>query len=207
MDENIVGTVRRSSLSQQVLEKIIHLLINGQLKPGDKLPPEMNLMVQLDVSRPVLREALSSLETLEIITRKPREGTFVNDRVGSNPFTAMLSLSINNIPALIEARMALELGLVTIAAERISEDQLRQLKNTITSIMENAHINYGVLDKEFHRIIAHSADNPVLEGMITSLLIVHEKTDSLIKHRDPDITVEHHLAIYEGIGGDGSPPE
>jgi len=199
MKEYIVDTVRRSSLSQQVLEKIIYLLISGQIKPGDKLPPEMKLMVQLDVSRPVLREALSSLETLEIITRKPRGGTFVNDKVGSNPFTAMLALSINNLPALIEARMALELGLVTIAAEKISEDQLENLKNTITSIQENAHTNYGVLDKEFHRIIALSADNPVLEGMITSLLIAHEKTDSLIKHRDPDITVEHHLAIYEAL--------
>lgn len=199
MENSIVETVRRSTLSQQVLEQIVFLLVNGQLKPGDKLPPEMKLMEQLGVSRPVLREALSSLETLEIITRKPRGGTFVNEKVGSNPFTAMLALSINNLPAVIEARMALELGLVTIAAEKISDEQLAQLKKTITSIQENSHTNYGVLDKEFHRIIALSANNPVVEGMITSLLITHQKTDSLIKHRDPDITVEHHLAIYEAL--------
>ncbi len=199
MDGYIVDTVRRSTLSQQVLEKIVFLLVDGQLKPGDKLPPEMKLMEQLGVSRPVLREALSSLETLEIITRRPRGGTVVNDKVGSDPFTAMLALSINNLPAVIEARMALELGLVTIAAEKISDAQLDQLLQTIKSIEENAHTNYGALDKEFHRIIALSANNPVVEGMITSLLITHEKTDSLIKHRDPDITVEHHRAIYEAL--------
>ena len=99
--------------------------------PGDKLPAEMILMEQFDVSRPVLREALSSLETLEIITRRPRGGTYVNDRVGSNPFKVMLALSINNVPAIIEARMTLELGLVTIAAEKISDDQLETLKETI----------------------------------------------------------------------------
>ncbi|MEI4769777.1 FadR/GntR family transcriptional regulator [Psychrobacillus sp. FJAT-51614] len=199
MEEYFVDTVKRSTLSQQVLEKIVYLLLSGQLKQGDKLPPEMKLMEQLDVSRPVLREALSSLETLEIITRKPRGGTYVNDKIGSSPFTAMLSLSINNLPALIEARMALELGLVTIAAEKISDEQLEQLENTINKTRENAHTNYGVLDKEFHKIIALSANNPVVEGMITSLLIAHEKTDSLIKNRDPEITIEHHVAIYEAL--------
>jgi GntR family transcriptional repressor for pyruvate dehydrogenase complex len=196
MKEYKMDTVRRSTLSQQVLEQIVQLLMSGQLNPGDKLPPEMNLMEQFDVSRPVLREALSSLETLEIITRRPRGGTFINDRVGSNPFKVMLALSINNVPAIIEARMTLELGLVTIAAEKISDEQLEKIKETIDSIQENADSDYGRLDKEFHRLIAQSANNPVVEGMIDSLLITHEKTDSLITYREPDITIEHHLAIY-----------
>ena len=199
MKEYKMDTVRRSTLSQQVLEQIVQLLMSGQLNPGDKLPPEMNLMEQFDVSRPVLREALGSLETLEIITRRPRGGTFVNDKVGSNPFKVMLALSINNVPAIIEARMALELGLVTIAAEKISDEQLEKMKETITSIQENADGDYGRLDKEFHRLIAQSANNPVVEGMIDSLLITHEKTDSLISYREPDITIEHHLAIYEAL--------
>lgn len=52
-----MNTIRRSTLSQQVLEQIIFMITSGQLKPGDKLPAEMALMEQLDVSRPVLREA------------------------------------------------------------------------------------------------------------------------------------------------------
>ena len=111
----------------------------------------------------------------------------------------MLALSINNVPAIIEARMALELGLVTIAAEKISDEQLEKIKETIDSIQENADSDYGRLDKEFHRLIAQSANNPVVEGMIDSLLITHEKTDSLITYREPDITIEHHLAIYEAL--------
>lgn len=199
MKEHIMDTIRRSTLSQQVLEQIIYMIMNGQLKPGDKLPSEMLLMEQLDVSRPVLREALGSLETLEIITRRPRSGTFVNDKVGSSPFIAMLALSINNIPAIIEARMALELGLVTIAAEKISDGQLEKIKETIDRIQENPNSDYGKLDKEFHQLIAQSANNPIVEGMIDSLLITHEKTDSLITYREPSITIEHHLAIYEAL--------
>ncbi|HZG72309.1 MAG TPA: FadR/GntR family transcriptional regulator [Chondromyces sp.] len=199
MKANVVETVRRSTLSQQVVEQIVYLLINGKLKPGDKLPPEMELMEQFDVSRPVLREALSSLEVLEIITRKPRGGTYVNDKVGNSPFKAMLAISINNLPAIVEARMSLELGLVTIAAEKISDNQLKRLKETIYLIKKNEEKDYGAMDKEFHRIIALSANNPVVEGMIDSLLIAHQKTDSLITYREPAITIEHHEAIYHAL--------
>ena len=76
---------------------------------------------------------------------------------------------------------------------------LKRSKETIDSIQENADSDYGRLDKEFHRLIAQSANNPVVEGMIDSLLITHEKTDSLITYREPDITIEHHLAIYEAL--------
>lgn len=199
MVEFKMNTIQRSTLSQQVLEHIISMLMNGQLNPGDKLPSELTLMNDFDVSRPVLREALSSLETLEMITRRPRGGTYINEKVGSSPFKAMLALSINNIPAVIEARMTLELGLVTLAAEKITEDHLDQLKKTIVSIDESIDNNYGKYDKQFHSIIAHSANNPVVEGMINSLLMAHEKTDSLIPFREPEITIEHHTAIYEAL--------
>ena len=193
-----VDTVKRNTLAQQVMEQIIMLLISGQLKPGDRLPPEMELMEQLDVSRPVVREALSSLETLEVINRKPRGGTFVNEKVGSSPFRAMLAISINNLPAVIEARMTLELGLVTIAAEKITDEKLDELAQTIENIRLNDE-DYGMYDKQFHRIIAYSAKNPIVEGMIESLLIAHEKTDSLIKFREPELTIQYHTAIYEAL--------
>ena len=70
MDELKFETVNRKTLAKQVIERIVHLLSSGQLKAGDKLPTEMELMDILSVSRPVLREALSSLETLGVITRK-----------------------------------------------------------------------------------------------------------------------------------------
>ncbi|MDW0116117.1 FadR/GntR family transcriptional regulator [Sporosarcina thermotolerans] len=193
-----VDTVKRNTLAQQVMEQIISLLFSGQLRPGDRLPPEMQLMEQLDVSRPVIREALSSLETLEVITRKPRGGTFVNEKVGSSPFRAMLAISINNLPAVIEARMTLELGLVTIAAEKITDSELAELAETIENIRKNDE-DYGMYDKQFHRIIAYSAKNPIVEGMIESLLMAHEKTDSLIKVREPELTIQYHTEIYEAL--------
>jgi GntR family transcriptional repressor for pyruvate dehydrogenase complex len=194
-----VESVNRNTLSKQVVESIIQLLISGQLKPGDKLPTEMELMEELDVSRPVLREALSSLDSLGIITRKTREGTFFNNKIGSHPFSVMLALAHDNLPAIIEARMALELGLVAIAAEKISEEQLAKLKETIDMIESSKDNNYGEADKEFHQIIASSADNPIVEGMIDSLIMTIRKINSEITYRERDRTLQQHIAIYEAL--------
>ncbi|MFP3390564.1 FadR/GntR family transcriptional regulator [Brevibacillus sp. SIMBA_040] len=199
MEKYTVDSITRNTLSQQVLEQIVKLLLSGQLKPGDRLPTEIEFMEILGVSRPVIREALSSLETLEVITKKPRGGTFFNKKIGKTPFMVMLALSMDNLPAIIEARMTLELGLVTLAAEKITNEDLEKLRETIDYISNSSDGNYGSQDREFHRIIAQSANNPVVEGMIDSLLITHEKTDSLIKYREPGITVEHHNAIYEAL--------
>lgn len=192
-------SVNRNTLSKQVVERIIQLLMTGQLKPGDKLPTEMELMEELEVSRPVLREALSSLDSLGIITRKTREGTFFNNKIGSHPFSVMLALAYDNLPAIIEARMALELGLVTIAAEKISNEQLAKLKETIDIIASSKDNNYGEADKEFHQIIALSANNPIVEGMIDSLIITLRKIDSEITYRERERTLQQHTAIYEAL--------
>ncbi|MCM3790117.1 FadR family transcriptional regulator [Domibacillus indicus] len=194
-----VQSVNRNTLSKQVVERIVQLLVSGQLKAGDKLPPEMELMEELEVSRSVLREALSALETLGVITRKTREGTFFNNKIGTHPFSVMLALATDNLPAIIEARMALELGLVTIAAEKITDEQLARLKATIDAIANSNDDDYGNADKEFHLIIALSANNPVLEGMIDSLLITHNRINSLIQIRERERTLEYHKAIYAAL--------
>jgi GntR family transcriptional regulator, transcriptional repressor for pyruvate dehydrogenase complex len=203
MDETpkkiIVESVNRTTLSKQVVESIIQLLISGQMKPGDKLPTEMELMEILNVSRPVLREALSSLESLGLITRKTREGTFFNNKISSHPFSIMLSLAHDNLQAMVEARMALELGLITIAAEKISDEDLKRLKQTIEIIENSKDQNYGEADIEFHRIIALSANNQIVEGMVDSLIVTLVKIDSEIKVREPERTIEHHMAIYKAL--------
>jgi len=194
-----VDSVNRNTLSKQVLENIIQLLVSGQLKPGDKLPTEMELMEKLQVSRPVLREALSSLESLGVITRKTREGTFFNNKISSHSFSIMLSLAQNNLQAMVEARMALELGLITIAAEKISDEELKRLKQTIDDIANNKETNYGEADLEFHRIIALSANNPIVEGLVDTLIVTLVKINNEIKVREPERTIQHHMAIYKAL--------
>ena len=111
----------------------------------------------------------------------------------------MLSLAHDNLQAMVEARMALELGLITIAAEKISDEELQRLKQTIDAIANNKENNYGEADIEFHRIIALSANNPIVEGMIDTLIVTLFRINSEIKIREPERTIQHHQAIYEAL--------
>ncbi|MGY4691096.1 FadR/GntR family transcriptional regulator [Salibacterium sp. K-3] len=193
-------SVKRNTLAQQVIEQIIDLLMSGKLEAGDKLPSEMELMDMLYVSRPVLREALSSLETLGVIHRKTKEGTFFSDKVGSEPYRLMLALSVNDIEAIIETRFSQELGLVSLAAEKMSELELKKLKENIER-MENTDENYLEIDREFHRIIAFNATNSITEGLIDPLLNMYDKTleNIALEDRNKMITVQQHKDIYHAL--------
>lgn len=111
----------------------------------------------------------------------------------------MLSLAHDNLQAMVEARMALELGLITIAAEKISDEELKRLKQTIDVIANSKDNDYGEADIEFHRIIALSANNPIVEGMVDSLIVTLVKINDEIKVREPERTVQHHTAIYKAL--------
>ncbi|TDF95963.1 FadR/GntR family transcriptional regulator [Paenibacillus piri] len=193
-------SVKRQTMAKQVVDQIIELLTSGQLNPGDKLPTESELTELLYVSRPVLREALSSLETMGVIQRKTREGTYFANKIGSKPFSIMLALSAGDIPSVMEARMALELGLVTMAAEKITDDQLELLEALLTSMSDHKE-DYLDIDREFHRTIAFSANNPILEGSIDPLLNMFDETLNQISltDRDHSVTLQEHRTIFEAL--------
>ncbi|MDQ0252974.1 DNA-binding FadR family transcriptional regulator [Evansella vedderi] len=195
-----VKSVKRDTLSDKVIDQIIHLLISGQLKPGDKLPTEMDLLNMFQVSRPVLREAISSLETIGIVRRKTREGTYFTNKIWSKPFEIMLSLSAGNIQSIAETRMAQELGLVSLAAEKITDNDLMKLRENM-ELMEKQEGDYREIDKEFHRIIAYSASNSITEGIIDPLLHMFDEMFSIIPSEDKDksFTVKQHKEIYNAL--------
>ncbi|SDW10587.1 DNA-binding transcriptional regulator, FadR family [Marinococcus luteus] len=195
-----IKSVKRKTLANQVIEQIIDLLLSEQLKAGDKLPSEMELMEMLHVSRPVLREALSSLEALGIINRKTKEGTFFSTKVGSEPFKIMLALSVGDIDNVIEIRLTHELGLVGLAAEKISELELKKLSENIEE-MEQTNEDYTEIDREFHRIIAYSGSNSLTEGMIDPILNMYDKTleNIALKDRSKSKTVQQHKDIYHAL--------
>ncbi|WP_163539154.1 FadR/GntR family transcriptional regulator [Gracilibacillus sp. YIM 98692] len=195
-----IKSVKRDTLSNQVIDQIIHFLISGQLKPGDKLPPEMDLLDKFQVSRPVLREAISSLETIGVVRRKTREGTYFTNKIWSKPYEIMLSLSAGNMRAIAETRMSQELGLVSLAAEKITDNDLQRLRENI-ELMENLQGDHREIDKEFHQIIAYSACNSITEGIIDPLLNMFDEMFRIIPSEDKDknFTVKQHKQIYDAL--------
>jgi DNA-binding FadR family transcriptional regulator len=196
-----IKSLSRKSLSKQVIDEIIDLLTTGQLQPGDRIPSEHELMEICNVSRPVIREALTSLEVLGIVNRKTRHGTFFSDKVGSKPFAMMLALSAGDIPSIIETRVALELGLVTLAAEKIKDEDLAKLRETIEVMKNLPTEDSSEVDMEFHKIIALSAENPLFEGIIDPLQKFHKKVlDQIpLEARNLEQTLNYHIEIYNAL--------
>src|SRR5579871_6879584 len=77
-----IKPVKRKSLVDTVVERIRTVIVEGQLRPGDRLPTEAELVKQLEVSRTVLREAVGRLEMLGLISVRGPRGMFVSEPGG-----------------------------------------------------------------------------------------------------------------------------
>lgn len=196
-----IKSLSRKTLSNQVIDEIISLLTTGQLKPGDRIPSELELMEICDVSRPVIREAMTSLEVLGIVNRKTRNGTFFADKVGSKPFSMMLALSATDLISIIETRVALELGLITLAAEKITDEDLARLRELIEEMKALPTEDSSEVDKEFHKVIALAAKIPLFEAIIDPLQSFHQKVLEQIplKERNLAQTLNYHVDIYNAL--------
>ncbi|MGM0830336.1 MAG: FadR/GntR family transcriptional regulator [Bacillota bacterium] len=196
-----IKSLSRKTLSNQVIDEIIGLLTTGQLKPGDRIPSELELMEICGVSRPVIREAMTSLEVLGIVNRKTRNGTFFADKVGSKPFSMMLALSSTDLVSIIETRVALELGLITLAAEKITDEDLARLRDLIEEMKALPTEDSTEVDKEFHKSIALAAKIPLFEAIIDPLQSFHQKVLEQIPLEDRNLaqTIEYHVDIYNAL--------
>src|ERR1700737_1487679 len=116
--------IRRQTITTQVINYILDLIRKGQVKPGERLPTEKQLTGELSVSRTCVREAIKSLESLRLISVRPKIGAVVLElSPGALINTEYLSTSafMQQADSLIEFRKVLETGLVALAAEKSTE--------------------------------------------------------------------------------------
>jgi GntR family transcriptional repressor for pyruvate dehydrogenase complex len=177
-DEAPTGT---RSQTDVVIEGIKEMLTRGDLHPGSRLPVEKDLAAQLGVSRGSLREGVRALATLGVLETRQGDGTYVT---ALDPRTLLVPLGFLadlQQPAhsadLLAVRRVLETESVSLAATRLTEDELDQLDqvlNGVDGILEHdpdmdleAFIE---ADAEFHRIIARASGNPPLAAIIDTLV-------------------------------------
>jgi DNA-binding FadR family transcriptional regulator len=90
--------IRQPKLSDVIEQQLEFLILEGTLRPGEKLPPERELAKQFDVSRPSLREAIQRLEAKGLLLRRQGGGTFVQSSLWqsfSDPLVELLSTTLN----------------------------------------------------------------------------------------------------------------
>ena len=158
------------SLTVRVSEAMRNEIIVGQLKPGDKLPSESELMTRFGVSRTTIREAMKLLKAANIVEIKRGNGTYVSEKTGitEDPLGLQFSERSELIDELLEARILIEPRVVELSVLRATPEDIEELREILERI-ELKEINdeeYAELDVEFHKKIARCAHNDVLEKVV-----------------------------------------
>ena len=127
-------TVRKTRVYEAIVAQLTALILEGELKPGEKLPSERALCEQFGVGRNSVREATRSLESAKLVETRQGEGTFVTAHPAS--VVPMISDKIssdveNGIHDLFEARMVLEPQIVALASERATDEEVVQLQDIL----------------------------------------------------------------------------
>jgi DNA-binding FadR family transcriptional regulator len=169
---------------EEICERIRRQLAAGKLKPGDKLPAERELAQQLAVSRAALREALRSLEIAGVITLRKgaKGGAFVQAGDPANMTRViqdLVHLGAISLGALTEARLLLQSGVVRLACERASQDDIDAIGRNIEHTAEMSRLGRGEERREaiaeFYRLLALATRNEVLKILVDSI------TDILVR--------------------------
>ena len=174
-EPELFSRVSVGRISEIIVEQIRLLMRQGQLKPGDRLPPERDLCERFGVSRVTVREALRMLESAGLVEIRvgARGGAFVtapsSNRVGEG-LADLLTLSVISASDVTEVRMILEVGIVPLVCERATEDDLAELEK-ICQRSEAAlrDGDYSMdMSLEFHARVAQATHNPALEMLVES---------------------------------------
>lgn len=161
-----LSTLERPTLSAQVARHLLQLINNAQLRPGDRVPSEVQISLSLQVSRGSVREAYRTLAALGILEieggRKPRLRP-IDPSVLTQVFDYALNTSQVNLAHVLETRRAIELQTAQLAARYASEAQ-RTVLRELVSQMRSARADHArrvACDMAIHNVIAEASGNPL----------------------------------------------
>ena len=200
----------RRKLSDQVLDRLREMILTRELKPGDAMPSERALMERFGVGRPAVREALQSLHNSGLINISHGERSRVNEVDAGTVLSQsdqiarlVLSAAPDNLEHLKNARQMFELGMVRIAAQSATADDVAELRAILAT--QKGHYGNSVAfteaDMQFHIRIAQITKNPIIVSVSHAMLgwLFEYHTTLLHWSGKEDITLAEHAEIIDLI--------
>ena len=166
---SVFQKIDHSRTADDIVAHVEGLILDGILRDGDRLPGERELAATLDVSRPILRDALKALEARGLVVARHGGGTYVADIVGqvfSDPVAALIARHPRATRDYLDYRREMEGLTAALAAERATEAD-RRLLTSVLADMRAAHESGRFDDElaadiELHNVIGEAAHNIVL---------------------------------------------
>jgi GntR family transcriptional regulator, transcriptional repressor for pyruvate dehydrogenase complex len=199
--------VRPGRLYEKIVEQIEESILNGELKPGDKLPSEHELAEQFNVSRTAVREAVKTLTQKGLVVVYVGRGTFVTDgtsEVVRHSLGLMLKIGQEEgSQYLVEIRDIIEPEIAALAASRARDEIFASLHEAVELMdrsLGDTHL-FIEADLDFHLALAEGTHNPIVLLLVDALvdllrdLRVHtaRAEGALIRAQ------EHHKRILEAV--------
>lgn len=207
-----IQSFTRKRLSDVVSDQIKQLISDGTLMPGDRLPAERDLAMQLGVSRPSLREALIRLEADGYIETSGRGGFTVVDVTApiiSKPLAELLLQNPRTSADILELRQGLESISTVYAAQRATAADLKKISAAFEALkagsLSQDRVNLAELDAAFHLAIADSTHNIALAHVMHGIhTLIREGMRQYHRLIDYDDAMEkqlmsQHQAIYDAV--------
>lgn len=214
MTNTLNPITRTSDDAKQGFEKVFHLLreklLGGSLRPGDLLLPERELAEQLNVSRPVVREALRALSMIGVVEIRERVGTFVRKpdvSILGDIFSFTLAQDQGVIDDIMQARIAIECQAIRLACERITASDLEEIGKALIDIEEtiDSPEEGGRADFDFHSAILRASRSDTLISLYSSmqplLLRLHRERRGVVTMA-PELKaqiIEDHRRIFRAL--------
>jgi DNA-binding FadR family transcriptional regulator len=173
--------LNRATLAEQVAEALIDRIEVNGLKPGDPLPSINRLADEFGVSKPIIREALRTLEGRELIVTSNGRAPIVKPISGDTLrlfFERAVIIDAESMIELLEIRRGLEIQSVTLAARKRTEHEVAEMRSVVMEMREHLYDpnEYTELDIKLHFLIASASRNMLMLYLIQSIRDVLRST-------------------------------
>lgn len=202
--------IRRSKLHELVSQKIEDMIRSGELKPGDRLPSERDIMAAFGIGRPAVREAFLSLQSKGFITTESGRRARVTVPNVSTVFTTLdsvVGMIINkrdSLKNLFDARRFIEAAMARQAALVIDKAHMNELREALEANRQaiGNRQRFMETDIEFHRILFLVSDNPVFDAVHTAVVNWLMERWSKIERNETTEKLAHHghIQIANAVG-------
>ena len=210
IDRSVFKEIGNKSVVEQIVDSIVNAIIDGKIKPGDKIPTEAELCATMNVGRNSVREAIKILVAYGVLVIKRAEGTFVTKGYNNKmlyPVLYGIILKENAANQVIELRKIIDDGILHLVIEKIKSNEellparkiLEDLRLEIAKNGASAEEIFKA-DISFHNVLLDITNNDLLESIGSYVNLITKKTRiEAIRKFIANDDVERFFRLHEDV--------
>ncbi|MDF2878082.1 MAG: putative transcriptional regulator [Clostridia bacterium] len=205
------SSLANKSVVERVVDQITNAIINGELKPGDKIPTEPELCETFGVGRNSIREAIKVLEAYGVLEIRRAEGTFIRQDYNYKmlyPILYGIILQKDSQGQIVNLRKVIDIGILQVAVKAMGDKEIGKLQEILQTMRAELEKDQPSpttifdIDVTFHSAIVNVLDNALLESIGYYVDKITRSTRvmaiiNVLEHGDREEFIELHQEIID----------